>query len=107
MPEIPKEEARKRLEDSVKNVDWITHFLGDKSRQESFLDVYRGLHSQLREGDSLEIEVWAHMRDGQYKEIPTATFKITLKRKDGKKDVIYTRDADGSGIGGGHLLYRD
>ncbi|MEK6897389.1 MAG: hypothetical protein AABW93_02575 [Nanoarchaeota archaeon] len=106
MPEISEEEARGRLEDTVKDVNWITHFLGNETKQRDFLEVYRGLHAQLHEGDRLEIELGLYSypaRDAL--EIPTAGFKIVLHSKDGKKERVYSRDATG-GIGLGNLLYR-
>ena len=107
MPEISEKEARKRLEDAVKNVDWITHFLGSETRQRDFLEVYRRLHAQLREGDSLEIELSLYSYLGRDAiEIPTACFKIVLHFKDRKKEIVYSRDTTG-GIGLGNLLYLD
>lgn len=105
--DISKKEARKRLEDSVLKVDWITHFLGDDSDQDNFLNVYRGLHAQLREGDKLEIKPSLSVYDGRHGlEVPTADFGIILIEKDGKSNLIYARGTAG-GIGSGHLLYVD
>ena len=106
MPEISEKEARKRLEDTIKNVNWITHFLGNETKQRDFLEVYRGLHAQLHEGDRLEIELDLcsyPTRSGL--EIPTANFKIILCLKNVKKEIVYSRDTTG-GIGLGNLLYR-
>ena len=107
MPEISKEEARKRLEDSVKTVDWITHFLGDETKQQDFLEVYRGLNAQLREGDRLEIEIDPYMLSREkYADIATAAFSIILHLKDGKKEKVYQKST-GSEIGSGRLLYKN
>ena len=106
MPEISEKEARKRLEATVENVDWITHFLGNETKQQDFLEVYRGLHAQLREGDRLEIELGLYSHPGIHAlEIPTANFKIILCTKNGKREIVYSRDTIG-GIGLGNLLYR-
>ncbi len=106
MPEISEKEARKRLEATVKNVDWIAHFLGNEPQQRYFLEVYRGLHAQLHEGDRLEIELSLYSYPGRYgSEIPTAGFKIILYTKNGKREIVYSRDATG-GIGLGNFLYR-
>lgn len=107
MPEISKEEAQKRLEATVKNANWIAHFLGNETQQQDFLEVYRGLHAQLREGDRLEIELGLYSHSGKYAlEIPTANFKIILHPKNGKGEIVYSRDTTG-GIGFGNLLYRE
>lgn len=106
MPEITEKEARERLEHAVKNVDWITHFLGNETKQRDFLEVYRGLRAQLHEGDRLEIELGLYSHSGKYAlEIPTANFKIILCPKNGKREIVYSRDTMG-GIGLGNLLYR-
>lgn len=106
MPEISEEEARGRLEDTVKDVNWITHFLGNETKQRDFLEVYRGLHAQLHEGDRLEIELNLYSYPGRYAlKIPTANFKIILCPRNGKKEIVYSRDHTG-GIGLGNLLYR-
>ena len=104
--EISEAEARQRLEDAVKKADIITHFLGEPSRQESFLRVYRELHSQLHEGDTLEIEfnLTTFRRHG-IEEEPSARFRIVLINQKGKKYFVYSRDRDGSGFGDRPLLY--
>jgi hypothetical protein len=106
MPEISEKEARKRLEATVKNVNWITHFLGNETQRRDFLEVYRGLHAQLHEGDRLEIELNLYSYPGRDAlEIPTANFKIILYPRNGKKEIVYSRDPM-VGIGLGNLLYR-
>lgn len=104
--EISEAEARQRLEEAVKKGDLITHFLGDQSRQNSFLRVYRGLHSQLHEGDKLEIEfnLTTFRRHG-IEEEPSARFRIVLINQEGKKYFVYSIDRDGSGFGDRPLLY--
>jgi len=86
MSEISKEEARKRLEDSVKKVDWITHFLGNKSDQNFFLECYRDFYTQLREGDNLDIKVHVYREPGENS--PTAEFLIVLNTASKKKKTV-------------------
>ena len=112
MPEISKEEARKRLEDSVKNIDWIAHFLGDETKQQNFLDVYRGLHAQLREGDRLEIHVYLKHHIGKISVIstvdviPTVDFGIALHTKKGEEKEVYRRDFSFKSVSS-KVLYKD
>lgn len=53
--ELTKEEAEGKLEKAIKAFDWGKEFLGEDF--EGFIRAYRALHAQLRDGDSLKIEI--------------------------------------------------
>ncbi|MFH1311528.1 MAG: hypothetical protein ABIH65_03935 [Nanoarchaeota archaeon] len=103
--EISREEARKRLENSVKNIDLINHFLGNDSAQEDFLKIYRGYYAQLCVGDRLEIRASPSICNGKYHtKIPILSFNIILCKRTGKEKLVYGFDKmDSTGIG--TLLY--
>ena len=51
---ISKKEVRKKLEESLKNFDWLNEFFPHSNK---FILEYKLYHAQLREGDKLEINV--------------------------------------------------
>jgi len=103
--EISHDEAVRRLEESVKDVNLIEHFLG--SNKDSFLRTYRALHSQLRDGDSLNIEASLKIRETKLVDIPTIYFEIIFT-SNGKKETIYHYNSkEGFERRKDNLLYSD
>ncbi len=105
MTEISKEDARKRLETTVAEFNWIETFLGN---QESFLRKYRALHEQLKEEDKLTIDIIPRTRAEKW-HIDTryVDFVVTLYRKDQKPKRVLSQNAESSVIVPDNLLYSD
>ena len=93
--EISREETQQELERAVKDFDWIGEFLGKKRAE--FLDMYRVLHAQLREGDKLKIEVCkSSCRVGYGSEKCEPWFAILLYKSNGDKESPYRIHPDGT-----------
>ena len=101
---ISKKEVRKKLEESLKNFDWLNEFFPHSNK---FILEYKLYHAQLREGDKLEINV--SKSENSKNGIPYAEpfLEIILHSKENRLGVVCTFYYDGSLLRGSELLYKN
>ena len=103
--EISRKKAEQDLEKAVADFDLVGEFLG--GAKQGFLNMYRKLHAQLREGDELKIKIHKSRSDVDHKSVSyEPNFDIVLISKGIEQKIVYSIGLTGEKvISPGHYLY--
>ena len=101
--DISEKEVREKLEEAVKNFDWITEFFPHLDR---FISRYKLLSAQLKEKDELEIKIKKKENRSNRVTYAEPEVDIILTKEKGKSELVYSISYDGTSLGS-ELLYND
>jgi hypothetical protein len=102
---LSESEAQKKLEQVVKEYDWIGEFLGPN--KDSFLRTYRAMYAQLKDDDRLEIEIKKQEKHTNYSDFAFPDFCIVHYKTNGTTKVVHTCDSLGNIWSNANLLLYD
>lgn len=104
--EISGELISKKIEDAVKNFNFVEEFLG--IHKERLIRNYQLFYSQIKNNERLEIKIDKSVREGKFGQIfYTPIFQIVLYKQNSLGKVVYSMNSNGEVLRGidGKLEY--